>query len=127
MLLVDKNEGRGRDDDDFYMEAGDYSFPFHIVLPPNLPTSFEHTNAIVRYAIAATIDVPSVWKSGESAHKIFSVINQLDLNDVIGARSPSMLSESIGLWCGLFNSREIKCELAIQKCSVVFKNLNKKY
>ena len=34
---------------DLYLEVGDYSYPFQIVLPPNLPTSFEHFFGRTRY------------------------------------------------------------------------------
>lgn len=40
------------------MEVGDYSYPFSVVLPPNLPTSFEHNIGRIRYSIRGTIDIP---------------------------------------------------------------------
>ena len=43
---------------DLYLEAGDYSFPFSFTLPPNLPSSFEVWHGHIRYRITATIDVP---------------------------------------------------------------------
>ena len=34
---------------DLYLEVGEYAYPFQIVLPPNLPTSFEHMYGKIRY------------------------------------------------------------------------------
>jgi len=44
--------------DDLYLEAGNHSLPFNVILPPQLPTSFEHQFGKVRYSIQATIDIP---------------------------------------------------------------------
>jgi hypothetical protein len=63
-LLVKKEdyeEGGGEGADDrrqLYLEPGDYSYPFRIALPDNLPSSFEHTTGHVRYLISVTIDIP---------------------------------------------------------------------
>lgn len=115
---MDRKDHSLDDDDEFYIEPGEYSYNFRIVLPSNLPTSFEHKNAVIRYVVEAKIDLPSIWKSGESVHKILSVVNQLDLNHVVSARAPSMVSEAKMLWCGLFQHDNITCELAIQKCKL---------
>ena len=38
-----------------YLEPGDLSYPFQITLPSNLPTSFEHNHAHVRYSFQGNI------------------------------------------------------------------------
>jgi hypothetical protein len=43
---------------ELYLESGKISFPFSIVLPSQLPTSYEHLYGKVRYSIQATIDMP---------------------------------------------------------------------
>ena len=44
--------------DDLYLTVGDHSYPFSIILPSNLPTSFEHSIGYIRYYLYATIDIP---------------------------------------------------------------------
>lgn len=46
------------DNEDLYLEQGDYSYPFDIKLPSNLPTSFEYKEGKIRYSIYGTIDIP---------------------------------------------------------------------
>ena len=41
-----------------FIEVGDYSYPFQVILPHNLPTSFEGLHGQVRYSINAKIDIP---------------------------------------------------------------------
>ena len=65
---------------DTYLEAGDYSYPFQVMLPPNLPTSFEHEYGQIRYSISATIDIP--WAFDKHSVKSFTVINVCDLNSL---------------------------------------------
>lgn len=65
---------------DMYIEAGDYSYPFQILLPPNLPTSFEHQFGQIRYSISATIDIP--WAFDKHTTRSFSVISNTDLNSI---------------------------------------------
>ena len=40
---------------DLYLEPGDLSYPFQVNLPSNLPTSFEHDHAHVRYSFQGNI------------------------------------------------------------------------
>ncbi len=85
---------------DMYIEAGDYSYPFQVLLPPNLPTSFEHQYGQIRYSISSTIDIP--WAFDKHTQKSFSVISNLDLN-TIGPqiRQPYALAGSkvFCCWC----------------------------
>ena len=66
-------EGDGRDH-----PQGTHSYPFQIVLPPTLPSSFEGAYGYVRYFCKATIDRP--WKFDHDTKSAFTVLSNLDLN-----------------------------------------------
>ena len=63
---------------DLFLEVGDYSYPFEISLPPDLPASFEHQFGQIRYSITATINIP--WAFDKHTQKTFSVISNVNLN-----------------------------------------------
>lgn len=42
-------------DDDLFLEIGRVQYRFQIQLPPNLPTSFAHRNAFIRYSAKGVI------------------------------------------------------------------------
>ena len=44
--------------EDLFIEAGEYSYPIQIVIPLNLPTSFEHSIGRTRYSITSSLDIP---------------------------------------------------------------------
>jgi len=58
--------------------AGEYAYTFHVVLPDNLPTSFDGRFGQIHYEITATIErigkYPKIFKLP------FTVIHPLDLN-----------------------------------------------
>lgn len=58
--------------------AGEYSYTFHVILPDNLPTSFDGKYGQIHYEIITTIErsarYPKVFKLP------FTVIQPLDLN-----------------------------------------------
>lgn len=67
--------------------AGEYSYTFHVILPDNLPTSFDGKYGQIHYEIITTIErsarYPKVFKLP------FTVIQPLDLNaDAIYRVSP---------------------------------------
>ena len=53
MLLLNKPSSG-----DLWLEVGEYTYPFQIMLPPMAPTSFEHSIGHVRYSIYGTLDIP---------------------------------------------------------------------
>ena len=58
--------------------AGDYSYTFHVILPDNLPTSFDGKYGQIHYEIITTIDRPARYPK---VFKLpFTVIQPLDLN-----------------------------------------------
>ncbi len=52
--LIQKQPGN----DELFLEAGSHSLPFNVILPQQLPTSFESYFGNIRYLIRATIDIP---------------------------------------------------------------------
>ena len=67
-------------DDDFFMEAGEYIYPFEFVLPAHLPTSLEHEHGKIHYSVRGTIDMP--WSIGKHTEKSFKVLKSLNLNEL---------------------------------------------
>ncbi|KAL5273509.1 hypothetical protein ACFFRR_000319 [Megaselia abdita] len=58
--------------------AGEYTYSFHVILPDNLPTSFDGKYGQIHYEIIATIDRPSRYPK---VYRLpFTVIHPLDLN-----------------------------------------------
>lgn len=103
---------------DLYLEPGDYSYPFQIVLPPNLPTSFEHTYGQVRYSINGTIDIP--WAFDKHTTRSFSVINNVDLNLCSPAlRQPYGVSGSKVFCCWCCASEPVTAKFNILKSGFV--------
>jgi hypothetical protein len=70
------NEGSS----DLYLEAGEYNYPFQVVLPPNLPSSFEHYFGKIRYTVKGTIDIP--WAIDKHTEKSFTVLSGINLNNL---------------------------------------------
>jgi hypothetical protein len=66
-------------EDELYLEPGDMTFPFNIVLPPNIPTSYEHQYGKVRYSIQATIDIPWLDLEFINRFKCLSYFRSLNL------------------------------------------------
>lgn len=58
--------------------AGEYTYTFHVILPENLPTSFDGKYGQIHYEIIATIDRPSRYSK---VYRLpFTVIHSLNLN-----------------------------------------------
>lgn len=98
---------------DLYLESGDYSYPFNIVLPPNLPTSFEHQFGRVRYSIYGTIDIP--WAFDKHTTRSFSIVSPLDLNLNPNLRQPYTTTASKVLCCGPCKSDPITANFSVLK------------
>jgi hypothetical protein len=60
------------------LPAGEHSFLFSMMLPYNLPSSFEGKYGYVRYTVKATLDRP--WKFNHEVKAAFTVLLHLDLN-----------------------------------------------
>ena len=95
------------------MEDFEQKFPFKYTLPANnLPTSFEHPEAFIRYSVKATIDVQLSFN--EHALRCFTVINPLDLNLVPGLNEPGRINDI--KHAGPFKSDPIIIDLQTNKC-----------
>jgi hypothetical protein len=60
------------------LPAGEHSFPFSMILPDQLPSSFEGQYGYVRYTVEATID--QHLKDDHEVNATFTVLLLLDLN-----------------------------------------------
>lgn len=98
---------------DMYLEAQEYSFPFSFILPTNLPTSFEHNHGRIRYTITGTIDIP--WSTNKNSSRVFTVLNNLDLNEMPSLRHPVEVNDSKTLCCGPCRSGPIFAEFSLKK------------
>ncbi|CAF0905004.1 unnamed protein product [Brachionus calyciflorus] len=87
-----------KQNDELYIEAGYYSYPFNILLPSNLPTSFEHRIGNIRYSLVATIDIP--WAFDVHSVRSFSVLSHFDLNSMQALRQPMGVSGMKQFCCG---------------------------
>ena len=54
MFILSKNQ----ESSFLYLEVGEYVYPFQMVLPMNIPTSFEHSIGITCYSIKGTVNIP---------------------------------------------------------------------
>ncbi len=67
-----------------FIEVGEYSYQFQLLLPPNLPSSFDYElgfgsdRAQINYTMNATVDIP--WAVDRQTYLGFTVIGNLDLN-----------------------------------------------
>ena len=43
---------------DLFIQAGDWSYPFSFVLPPNIPSTFKHVVGSVSYCVEAHLEIP---------------------------------------------------------------------
>ena len=102
---------------DLYLETGEYLYPFQIVLPPHLATSFEHSFGRVRYSIYSTIDIP--WAFDRHSTRSFSVISHLDLNMNPNLRQPCGVSDTKVLCCGFCKSDPIVAEFSLAKSLIL--------
>jgi len=82
--------------DFMYLKPGEYKFPFNFLLPYKLPTSFEHSNGRIRYALKCTLDMHR--SLNKHSIKLFTVCNDIDLVE----KSPSERTE-VGLKSGSIN------------------------
>jgi sporulation-control protein spo0M len=60
------------------LPAGEHSFPFSMILPNDLPSSFEGQYGYVRYTVEATLD--PLLKDDNEVKAAFTVLLLLDLN-----------------------------------------------
>ncbi|ELU02387.1 hypothetical protein CAPTEDRAFT_84449, partial [Capitella teleta] len=97
--------------------AGRYQYPFHYILPQNLPSSFEGAFGSVCYWLKGTIDVPH--KSNYKYKLAYTVLSSLDLNTRPNVRDPQSDLDYKNLCCCCCKSGPISAELRIDRSGYV--------
>ena len=106
---------------DTYLEVGEYSYPFQVVLPSSLPTSFEHEYGHIRYSIRATIDIPcAIDKHTLMAFTVISPYNLNLLEPTI--RQPYGVSGSKVFCCLCCTSQPVTAKFEVLKGSNFLKS-----
>ncbi|GLG94127.1 Uncharacterized protein GBIM_01384 [Gryllus bimaculatus] len=115
---------------DISLPPGTHSYPFRLILPLDLPSSFESKHGYVRYTAKAAIR-----RSGRFDHhckSAFTVICPLDLNNEPDVQEPVQKKEEKRLFFGLGGS-PIRLEVSLpysgyvpgQKCEADFEFENR--
>jgi hypothetical protein len=74
--------------DEIYLEIGDYSYSFEIVLPANLPSSLWTRFGQIIYNLIATFEIP--WSFDKRHTQNFTVINLMDLSKLYNAQTANL-------------------------------------
>lgn len=106
---------------DFYLEAGEEIFPFKIQLPSNIPTSFDHENARIRYSLKAYIEGCSdnSVECNRTTHLTLNIISPVDLNMSASVLMLPKSVEKIKIVNFLFFSAPIEANFSIFKSGYV--------
>jgi len=106
-----------------YLEEGEYSFPFEILLPGSLPTSFEHEYGHIRYSIRATVDIP--WAIDKHTLIAFTVISPNNLNSLGPTiRQPFGVSGSKIFCCLCCSSQPVTAKFEVFKGFFLFRKID---
>jgi hypothetical protein len=81
------------------LQSGEHYFQFSMILPKNLPSSFEGPCGYVRYTVKATLDRP--WKFDRKVNAFFTVLSHLDLT-VDPKNKESVKKENCKSFCCFF-------------------------
>ncbi|XP_069691686.1 arrestin domain-containing protein 17-like [Periplaneta americana] len=79
------------------LPAGQHCYQFSMMLPNNLPSSFEGNYGYIRYTVKATLDRP--WKFDHEVKAAFTVLSQVDLNLDPRNREPFKAEDSKTFCC----------------------------
>ncbi|KAJ4443542.1 hypothetical protein ANN_05215 [Periplaneta americana] len=79
------------------LPAGEYCYQFNMILPNNLPSSFEGKYGYIRYTVKATLDRP--WKFDHDVKAAFTVLSHVDLNSDPQNREPFKAEDSKMFCC----------------------------
>ncbi|XP_065340815.1 arrestin domain-containing protein 17-like [Cloeon dipterum] len=61
------------------LESGEHEFEFNIILPQDIPSSFESELGQIRYTISAIVETP--WATDQEAIRTVTIVNPIDLNE----------------------------------------------
>lgn len=99
---------------DLMLVAGDYSLPFELQLPSNLPASLRAHYGDITYEIIAKIDIP--WTLFDKKTMIsFDVKNQVNLNALANLKLPYGLSETKIFGCCCCESEPLTVNFSLPK------------
>ncbi|XP_041372265.1 arrestin domain-containing protein 3-like [Gigantopelta aegis] len=95
------------------LPPGQYTYPFQIELPYNLPSSFEGQFGFVRYWVVVNIEKP--WNTDYSVKKVFTVICPVDLNREPTASTSSQCRKQKRMCCLCCRSGPVCAELCVNQ------------
>jgi hypothetical protein len=103
---------------EFYLESGDYSYPFEIQLPEGLPTTFSVPKGAIKYSLNAVLDIPRSFNKIHNQE--FNVCSSFTLERVL-AENEEMLrtnhyaekSKVYGLFAN--SSQPVQARLTLNK------------
>ncbi|XP_067010452.2 arrestin domain-containing protein 3 [Anabrus simplex] len=82
---------------DMLLQAGDHMYNFSMQLPTILPSSFEGRYGSVRYSLQASLIC--LGQNNHHAKVYFTILTELDLNQVVGVRDPVQVVKDKFLCC----------------------------
>ena len=112
MLLLSKQSNI-----DCYLEVGRQNFSFQFQLPPNLPSSFEHFNANIRYSLVAFIDIP--WAFNKYCILNITVLSTVNLNLTPQLKQSVTTKDATTMCCLCCKSDPIVVTLSLAKTGFV--------
>lgn len=101
---------------DCYLEVGEQFYPFNIMLPPNLPTSYEQSVGKIRYSLTGNIDIP--WAFDKHTKRQICIINHYNLNDYPLLQNPCH-GEASKVFGVIFQEAPAIARLSISKTGFV--------
>ncbi|GLH08780.1 Uncharacterized protein GBIM_13956, partial [Gryllus bimaculatus] len=84
---------------------------FALILPQELPSSFEGSNGHVRYTVKAKI--VRTWKSNHEVKVAYTVLSVLDLNNITNLQEPRTASDEQTLCCWCCRSGPVSLAAAL--------------
>ena len=103
---------------DLVLTPGDYTYPFSIILPSNLPTCFEHVYGRIRYSLNGTINIP--WALDKHTTRSFTVLNAFDLNLYPSLRVSYAMNGSKTFCCLFCKSEPILATMTAKKSNISY-------
>ncbi|KAI4454693.1 arrestin domain containing protein [Holotrichia oblita] len=105
------------DEDTVILPPGTHVYPFSIVLPPNLPSSFEGMYGTIRYIAKFTFERP--WKFNQETKTAFTVVSPYDLNRFPNLLTPVKVQQEKYFCCGCCRSGPLTAVLMVPKTGYV--------
>ncbi|KAK9754050.1 Arrestin (or S-antigen), N-terminal domain [Popillia japonica] len=103
--------------DTIILPPGTHIYPFSIVLPPNLPSSFEGMYGTIRYIAKFSLERP--WKFNQETKTAFTVVSPYDLNKFPNLLTPFKVQQEKYFCCGCCRSGPLTGALMVPKTGYV--------